>query len=276
MSATRVEGDRGLEPVRELERDDVAGADPAASSPPASARARVRDRADRGLRGPGVGPDPDRRDPGARRTPRRRAGRACRRSTSPRRDSGSRAPAAVRAERPVGGHGAHTTSRDPRVDTRVRERRYQRRSRRWHVEREAVLRRRRPRATPPPRCRTTLTRTDLVMYAGASGDFNPMHTDEVSGAGGRAAERVRPRHVHRGAPRDGGHRLRRRRQPAALQGALHQADLAGRDAHHHGSSSQKKYDEHGEHRVDLECTVVNQDGEAKLTGVAVAALPARA
>src|SRR4029079_16823453 len=25
-----------------------------------------------------------------------------------------------------------------------------------------------------------LTRTDLVKYAGASGDFNPMHTDEVS------------------------------------------------------------------------------------------------
>src|ERR1043166_3753714 len=24
-----------------------------------------------------------------------------------------------------------------------------------------------------------LPRTDLVMYAGASGDFNPMHTDEV-------------------------------------------------------------------------------------------------
>ncbi|MGH9113773.1 MAG: MaoC/PaaZ C-terminal domain-containing protein [Acidimicrobiales bacterium] len=26
----------------------------------------------------------------------------------------------------------------------------------------------------------TLTRTDLVIYAGASGDFNPMHSDEVS------------------------------------------------------------------------------------------------
>jgi acyl dehydratase len=25
-----------------------------------------------------------------------------------------------------------------------------------------------------------LTRTDLVKYAGASGDFNPMHTDEVA------------------------------------------------------------------------------------------------
>ena len=26
----------------------------------------------------------------------------------------------------------------------------------------------------------TLTRTDLVKYAGASGDFNPMHHDEVA------------------------------------------------------------------------------------------------
>ena len=30
-----------------------------------------------------------------------------------------------------------------------------------------------------PECSHQLTRTDLVMYAGASGDFNPMHTDEV-------------------------------------------------------------------------------------------------
>lgn len=28
----------------------------------------------------------------------------------------------------------------------------------------------------------TLTRTDLVQYAGASGDFNPMHHDEVKAA----------------------------------------------------------------------------------------------
>jgi len=28
-----------------------------------------------------------------------------------------------------------------------------------------------------------LTRTDLVKYAGASGDFNPMHTDEVAAKG---------------------------------------------------------------------------------------------
>ena len=29
----------------------------------------------------------------------------------------------------------------------------------------------------------TLTRTDLVKYAGASGDFNPMHHDEVAAKG---------------------------------------------------------------------------------------------
>lgn len=31
-----------------------------------------------------------------------------------------------------------------------------------------------------PERRHVLTRTDLVRYAGASGDFNPMHTDEVT------------------------------------------------------------------------------------------------
>lgn len=30
-----------------------------------------------------------------------------------------------------------------------------------------------------PEKRHTLTRTDLVQYAGASGDFNPMHHDEI-------------------------------------------------------------------------------------------------
>jgi len=30
-----------------------------------------------------------------------------------------------------------------------------------------------------PALRHTLTRTDLVRYAGASGDYNPMHHDEV-------------------------------------------------------------------------------------------------
>jgi len=33
--------------------------------------------------------------------------------------------------------------------------------------------------TAAPERRHTLTRTDLVRYAGASGDYNPMHHDEV-------------------------------------------------------------------------------------------------
>jgi len=120
-----------------------------------------------------------------------------------------------------------------------------------------------------------LTRTDLVMYAGASGDFNPMHHDELQA---QAA----------GLPSVFGH------------GMLTAGILASAVTDYVGVGNlrnykvrftkqtwpgetlttrvvvQKKYDEHGEHRVDLECTVVNQDGEAKLTGVAVAAVPARA
>jgi acyl dehydratase len=34
-----------------------------------------------------------------------------------------------------------------------------------------------------PELRHVLTRTDLVRYAGASGDFNPMHHDEVKATG---------------------------------------------------------------------------------------------
>jgi acyl dehydratase len=34
-----------------------------------------------------------------------------------------------------------------------------------------------------PELRHVLTRTDLVRYAGASGDFNPMHHDEVKAQG---------------------------------------------------------------------------------------------
>jgi hypothetical protein len=37
----------------------------------------------------------------------------------------------------------------------------------------------------------------------------------------------------------------------------------------------KVYAEGNESRVDLECSVTNESGEPKLTGVAVAALPSR-
>ena len=119
-----------------------------------------------------------------------------------------------------------------------------------------------------------LGRTDLVMYAGASGDFNPMHHDEV------AAQAA-------GLPSVFGHGM-------FTMGLLGKAitDYVGvgnlrlykvRFTKQTWPGEQltthitvaKKYDEGDEHRVDLECEVVNQDGEAKVSGLAIAALPAR-
>lgn len=119
-----------------------------------------------------------------------------------------------------------------------------------------------------------LTRTDLVMYAGASGDFNPMHTDEVS------AQKA-------GLPSVFGHGMF---TMGLLGKALTDYVGVGNLKNYKVRFTKqtwpgeklstkvrvaKKYEEHGEHRVDLECEVVNQDGEAKVSGVAVVALPTR-
>jgi acyl dehydratase len=125
-----------------------------------------------------------------------------------------------------------------------------------------------------PEVSQDLGRTDLVMYAGASGDFNPMHHDEV------AAQAA-------GLPSVFGHGM-------FTMGLLGKAltDFVGvgnlrlykvRFTKQTWPGEQltthitvaKKYDEGDEHRVDLECEVVNQDGEAKVSGLAVAALPVR-
>jgi acyl dehydratase len=119
-----------------------------------------------------------------------------------------------------------------------------------------------------------LTRTDLVMYAGASGDFNPMHHDEI------AAQQA-------GLPSVFGHgmftagllataitnyvgignltsyRVRFTKQTWPGETLTTKVTVA------------RKYDEDGEHRVDLDCEVVNADGEPKVAGTAVAALPSR-
>ncbi len=119
-----------------------------------------------------------------------------------------------------------------------------------------------------------LGRTDLVMYAGASGDFNPMHHDEV------AAKDA-------GLPSVFGHGM-------FTMGLLGKAitdyvgvgnlktykvrftkqTWPGEQLTTHVTVA-KKYEEGGEHLVDLECEVVNQNGEPKVSGLAVAALPAR-
>jgi len=119
-----------------------------------------------------------------------------------------------------------------------------------------------------------LGRTDLVMYAGASGDFNPMHTDEV------AAQAA-------GLPTVFGHGmytmglLGRALTDYVGVGNLKEYKVRFTKQTWPGEKLTtkvkvaKKYEQDGEHRVDLECSVVNEKGEAKVTGVAVAALPTR-
>jgi acyl dehydratase len=106
-----------------------------------------------------------------------------------------------------------------------------------------------------------LTRTDLVQYAGASGDFNPMHHDEVAAQGA-------------GLPSVFGHGmftmglLGKALTDYVGVGNLKRYQVRFTKQTWPGEKLTtkvkvaKKYDEDGEHRVDLECEVVNQDGEA--------------
>ena len=117
-----------------------------------------------------------------------------------------------------------------------------------------------------------LTRTDLVMYAGASGDFNPMHHDEVSA---QAA----------GLPSVFGH------------GMFSAGLLATAVTNYVGIGNLTSYrvrftkqtwpgetlsttvavtEKRPNNEIVLECAVLNENGEAKIQGEAVAVLPAGA
>ena len=114
-----------------------------------------------------------------------------------------------------------------------------------------------------------LTRTDLVMYAGASGDFNPMHTDEV------AAQAA-------GLPSVFGHGMF---SMGLLGRALTDYVGVGNVASYKVRFTKQtwpdevlstkvvvtgKRDDDGRHLVDLECEVTNGDGEVKVAGSATA------
>jgi acyl dehydratase len=115
----------------------------------------------------------------------------------------------------------------------------------------------------------TLSRTDLVVYAGASGDYNPMHHDEVK------AQKAK-------LPSVFGHGML---SMGILGTAL--TDFVGIDNLRHysvrfvkqtwpGETLRTKIvvkgtrEEGGETLVDLDCTLENADGEAKVAGEATA------
>lgn len=125
-----------------------------------------------------------------------------------------------------------------------------------------------------PELSHTLTRTDLVQYAGASGDFNPMHHDEVKakdaglpsvfghgmfsmGLLGRALTDW----VGVGNLREFRVRFTKQTWPDDVL----TAKITVKD----------KRKEDGDNLVDLDCELVNGDGVAVVAGSAVAALPAR-
>ena len=117
-----------------------------------------------------------------------------------------------------------------------------------------------------------LTRTDLVKYAGASGDFNPMHHDEIRA---KAA----------GQPSVFGHGMF---SMGLLGSALTDYIGVGNVQRYQVRFARQtwpdevlstrivvtgKREEDGKKLVDLEVTLANADGETKVVGEATADLP---
>jgi acyl dehydratase len=131
-----------------------------------------------------------------------------------------------------------------------------------------------------PEVRLELTRTDLVRYAGASGDFNPMHhDDEKAKAAGLPSVfghgmfsmgmlgRAITDYVGIGNLKTFSVRFTKQTWPGEtlVSSITVRAKRPAEDE-----------EAEGEHLVDLEVSLANADGEVKVAGSATAALPSRA
>lgn len=127
----------------------------------------------------------------------------------------------------------------------------------------------------PPFVVENLTRTDLVRYAGASGDFNPIHHDE-----GFAKAAGNPSVFGHGmltagfvakclTDAVGAESLRRYKVRFATR-------VWPGDTITCTGTITKKYEADGEARVDGEVRATNQKGAVAVTGSFTAALPQRA
>ena len=120
--------------------------------------------------------------------------------------------------------------------------------------------------------RTSPARTMFVRYAGASGDFNPMHHDDTI-----ATQVGNPSVFGHGmltAGLDGARRqglVRSRGDPHATRCASR--SRSGRASRSRAPRPSPRSTTAATSLVDVECKVANQDGEVKLTGTASAAVP---
>ena len=119
-----------------------------------------------------------------------------------------------------------------------------------------------------------LTRADLVEYAAASGDFNPLHTDEVAakeagmrgvfGHGMLSAGLLATALTNwAGIGRVVRYRVRFVKQ--AWPGEHFETEIRVTGKRNDGARN----------LVDIECNLANADGEVKVTGDATVELPAR-
>lgn len=125
-----------------------------------------------------------------------------------------------------------------------------------------------------PEVSLEVTRTHIVKYAGAGGDFNPVHTDEAF------AKAVGLPSVFAMGLMQAGYLARMltdwlgvgnlRRYKVRFTGQVWPGETIICKGTVRG-----KYEKDGETLVDCELSVVNQNGDSKISGEATVSLPAR-
>ncbi len=125
-----------------------------------------------------------------------------------------------------------------------------------------------------PELSLEVTRTHIVKYAGAGGDFNPIHTDEAFATSiglpsvfamglmqGGFLARVLTDWVGVGNIRS--YKIRFTGQVWPGETIICKGKIAS------------KYEKEGERLIDCELSVTNQNGDSKINGIAVVALPSK-
>ena len=116
-----------------------------------------------------------------------------------------------------------------------------------------------------------LTRTDIVKYAGASGDFNPIHHDETFARGAGYPTVFAHGMLNAGfvskCLTDYVGRQNLRKFSVSFRNQVWPGDTITC-----GGQVTRKFEEQGEKRIEGELFAVNQKGEVAITGSFVAAL----
>ena len=125
-----------------------------------------------------------------------------------------------------------------------------------------------------PELSIEVTRTHIVKYAGAGGDFNPIHHDESF------ATAIGLPSVFAMGLMQGGYLARALTDWVGVGNLrLYKIRFTGQvwpgETIVCKAKVARKYEESGENRVDCELSVVNQNGDSKIDGTAVVSLPTR-